>query len=149
MRALLKAAPSRPATAALTTMSGSCRAHSRSPKVRMPEKPIMPRWAERSSCAIVKVAATAARKQRHAVLRDQKLHASSIAKSTPPMGAPKAAEMPAAKPADTASRWSASPTRSSRTFMRSRSLASRSGRADRRPGKHAHRRPVRRHPHRA
>jgi hypothetical protein len=37
----------------------------------------------------------------------QKLQASSMAKSTPPIGAPKAAEMPAAVPADTNSRWSA------------------------------------------
>lgn len=37
----------------------------------------------------------------------QKLHASSMANSTPPIGAPKAAEMPAAVPADTNSRWSA------------------------------------------
>jgi hypothetical protein len=36
----------------------------------------------------------------------QKLHASSIAHSVPPMGAPNAALMPAAAPALTNSRWS-------------------------------------------
>ena len=42
----------------------------------------------------------AAMKQRQAVLRLQKLHASSMLHSTPPMGAPKAAEIPALTPAD-------------------------------------------------
>lgn len=53
-------------------------------------------------------------KQRQAVLRDQKLQASSMENSTPPMGAPKAAEIPADTPADTNSRWSESLTISSR-----------------------------------
>jgi hypothetical protein len=64
---------------------------------------------------MVNVANTAAMKQRQAVLRLQKEQASSMANSTPPTGAPKAEEMPAAVPADMNSRWSLSDTMSSST----------------------------------
>jgi len=53
---------------------------------------------------IVKVEHTAATKQRQASFLVQNEQASSMANSTPPMGAPKAALMPAEAPADTNSR---------------------------------------------
>jgi hypothetical protein len=52
--------------------------------------------------------AVAAKKQRQPTLRLQWVLASSIAKSTPPIGAPKAAAKPAATPAEQNSRLSAS-----------------------------------------
>ena len=54
----------------------------------------------------VKVEHSAQKKVRHVSCCDQKEAASSIAKRTPPMGAPKAAATPAAAPAETKSRLS-------------------------------------------
>lgn len=94
------------AAPALTITNGTCISQSRFSSSRTPWNPIMPCAAFLLSCDIINVLHTPAMKHRHAVLRFQKLQASSIAHSTPPTGAPKAALMPAAAPALTNSRWS-------------------------------------------
>mmetsp|Transcript_6786 Transcript_6786/g.16927 ORF Transcript_6786/g.16927 Transcript_6786/m.16927 type:complete len:236 (-) Transcript_6786:501-1208(-) len=64
------------------------------------------RGSHESSRLSVNVEQSAQKKVRHVSCCDQKEAASSMAKSTPPIGAPNAAATPAAAPADTKSRLS-------------------------------------------
>mmetsp|Transcript_36393 Transcript_36393/g.91892 ORF Transcript_36393/g.91892 Transcript_36393/m.91892 type:complete len:266 (-) Transcript_36393:734-1531(-) len=125
MRSELKAAPSRPAMTKSSRKKGSCMPQSFiSMGFRLPGSGEMaPCTALRFSTWMVNVDRVAAMKQRQAVLRDQKEQASSMENSTPPMGALKAALMPAHTPADTNSRWSVSLTISSSTLSLSLMLS--------------------------
>ena len=118
---LMKAAPRRPPPAPRRTNTGkwtSCGVLcSRSalvwlrnePKAISPSLEIWPNWlpgSVESRTLSISVEQSAQKKVRHVSGCDQYVAASSSAKSTPPIGAPKAAATPAAAPAETKSRLS-------------------------------------------
>mmetsp|Transcript_28671 Transcript_28671/g.77297 ORF Transcript_28671/g.77297 Transcript_28671/m.77297 type:complete len:354 (+) Transcript_28671:558-1619(+) len=125
IRIELKAAPSSPAITKFTSRNGSCMSQSLTSMRTRLEYAIAPWAAPAVMIWMVNVDKVPAMKQRQATLRDQNEHASSMEYSTPPMGAPKAAAMPALTPAEMNSRWSVSLTMSSSTLKLSPLLRSR------------------------
>lgn len=92
-RSALKAAPRPPPSAATATMNGNCRSQSLLFRVCTFVKTMMPASPLLENSDTVNTARIVVTKHRHACLRLQKEQASSMLKSTPPIGAPKAACM--------------------------------------------------------
>ena len=90
-RSVLKNAPMKPPSAATATMKPAWRSMSMLLSACTLVKTMTPRSPNSESTVSENAARMAATKQRHATLRVQKEQASSMLKSTPPMGAPNAA----------------------------------------------------------